>query len=65
MQSYGEMCIRDRSPSVAEGIEWAKFLSQGDITKERVMNSLGVLAKNADDLQVFKRIVEGTDPIYG
>lgn len=54
-----------QSPSVAEGIEWAKFLSQGDITKERVMNSLGVLAKNADDLQVIKRIVEGTDPIYG
>lgn len=49
-----------QSPSVAEGIEWAKFLNQ-NCSKESVLNSLGVLAKNDKDLEAMKHIVEKED----
>lgn len=52
-------------PSVAEGIEWANYLKNSEITKETVLNSLGVLAKNIDDMNAMRHIVEGDNLLYG
>ena len=48
-----------QTPSISEAIDFAEFLSHAgsDITKELVLDSLGILAKNSKDRRVIEQIV--------
>ena len=47
-----------QTPSISEGIEWAKFLNNQKITKVLVLNTLGMLVKNQKDKDTIRKIVE-------
>ena len=46
-------------PAISEGIAWAEFLNKNpNLSKEIVINSVGMLAKNKKDVELIKEIVE-------
>lgn len=47
-----------QTPSISEGIEWARFLSNQKITKVLVLNTLGMLIKNQKDKDTIRKIVD-------
>lgn len=55
-----------KPPSISEGIEWARYLKEGNRTKSDVLNALSIIIKNKKDMDKMIDIVERIgDLIYG
>ena len=47
-----------KPPSISEGIEWARYLKEGNKTKGDVLNTLSIIIKNKKDLDKMKKIID-------
>lgn len=47
-----------KPPSISEGIEWARYLKEGNKTKDDVLNTLSIIIKNKKDLDKMKKIID-------